>query len=364
MKIIAYYLPQYYPFKENDLWWGDGFTEWTNVGKAKPLYRKHYQPKVPRDLGYYDLRLEEVREKQVGLAREAGVSGFCYWHYWFGNGRQLLDLPIKEVIDSGKPDFPFCLGWANESWKKKSWSHQVSESEDLVLMEQVYDGDQDIEEHFYSILPALKDPRYILVDDMPLFVIYKPYLIPDITSFFSKWNELARENGFSKGVFFVGHTLNSSEIEPLMKLGFSAVNVVRIGEHRFNPSVIRRIPFKLLLFKFFNRPLILNYRFISSYFIDPDDARDFVFPTLIPNWDHTPRSGNKGVVFHNSSPELFEKHVQSALEVIQNKPTERKVLFVKSWNEWGEGNYMEPDLRFGKGFINALASALVKFRDK
>lgn len=166
-KIIAYYLPQYHPFPENDKWWGKGFTEWTNVGKAKPLYRGHYQPKVPTELGYYDLRIPEIRQQQADLAKEAGIFGFCYWHYWFGNKRQLLNEIIDEVIESGKPNFPFCFGWANESWKAKQWNKDGSG--DKMLMEQIYGGEQDYREHFEYALKAFKDERYIKIDKMPVF---------------------------------------------------------------------------------------------------------------------------------------------------------------------------------------------------
>jgi lipopolysaccharide biosynthesis protein len=362
MKVIAYYLPQYYPFKQNNEWWGEGFTEWTNVGKAKPLFYNHYQPKVPKDLGYYDLRLTEVKQKQADLANLAGITGFCYWHYWFGNGRQLLSEPILEVIRSGKPDFPFCLGWANESWKKKTWKNIDSNEKDVILIEQNYSDSSDVEQHFSKILPILKDSRYIKIDNKPIFIIYKPFLIPDIKHFFFTWNRLAKENGFTEGLFFIGHTVNSMEVPSIMDLGFNAVNVVRIGEHRYNSNVVKKIPFKLMKYKFFNRPLKLNYSFISKYFIHKEDSRDFVIPTIIPNWDHTPRSGNRGVVFHNSTPMLFKKHVKEALNIVKNKPEERQIIFLKSWNEWGEGNYMEPDLKFGKGYIYALKEAIEEFK--
>jgi hypothetical protein len=363
MKIIAYYLPQFYPFKENNDWWGEGFTEWTNVGKAKPLFKSHYQPKVPRDLGYYDLRIPEVRQQQAELAKEAGISGFCYWHYWFGDGKRLLDLPFREVLNSGKPDFPFCFGWANESWKSKVWSNDNSLS-DKILIEQKYNGDKDIEDHFFEILPAIKDPRYIKIDGKPVFVIYKPFLIPDIKNFFTIWNNLSKLHGFDNGFHFIGHTINSNEIKSILDLGFNSVNVVRIGEHRFNPKVIKKIPLKLFFFKFLNKPLKLNYAFISKYFVQDIDKHEDIIPTIIPNWDHTPRSGKNGVVFHNSSPKLFKMHLLSALEVIRKKPKERQILFLKSWNEWGEGNYMEPDLRFGREYINVLNETVNSFKNE
>ena len=145
LKIIAFYLPQYYPFKENNEWWGTGFTEWTNVGKAKPLFRNHYQPRVPADLGYYDLRVPEVREQQAELAQEAGIFGFCYWHYWFGNGKQLLQKVFDEVIDTKRPDYPICLGWANHSWYSKTWNRNGN---DKLLIKQEYGGEEDFYNHY------------------------------------------------------------------------------------------------------------------------------------------------------------------------------------------------------------------------
>lgn len=355
MKVIAYYLPQYYPFKENNEWWGEGFTEWTNVGRAKQLFRGHDQPKVPKDLGYYDLRIPEVREMQVKLAIEAGVTGFCYWHYWFGNGKQLLDMPIKELLKTGKPDFPFCLGWANESWKAKIWNINDT-SNDKLLIEQLYPGINDIVAHFYSILPALNDKRYIRIENKPVFVIYKPLFMPNANKFINTWNKLARKNNLSDGFFFIGHTVNIKEKSKILNLGFNAVNIVRTGEYRFNNEVIKKIPYKLFKFKFFGRPLKLNYSFISKYFVQDYDREEDIIPTIIPNWDHTPRSGKRGVVFHNSTPKLFKKHIVKLLEVIKNK--KRKVAFLKSWNEWGEGNYMEPDLKNGKKYIKVLSEAL------
>lgn len=355
MEVIAYYLPQYYPFKENNEWWGEGFTEWTNVGRAKQLFRGHQQPKIPADLGYYDLRIPEVRAMQTKLAVEAGVTGFCYWHYWFGNGKRLLDMPFREVLNSGKPDFPFSLGWANESWKAKVWNPNDS-SKDKLLMEQLYPGVDDIKAHFYSILPAFKDKRYIRIENKPIFVIYKPLLLPNADEFIDIWNKLARENNLSDGFFFIGHTINIKEKAKILSFGFNAVNIVRNGEYRFNKDVIKKIPYELFKFKVLGRPLKIDYSFISKYFIQNTDKDENLIPTIIPNWDHTPRSGRKGVVFHNSTPKLFEKHVKKALDIIKHK--RRKVVFLKSWNEWGEGNYMEPDLKNGKKYIKVLAEAL------
>jgi len=360
MQIIAYYLPQFHPFKENDEWWGKGFTEWTNVKKAKALFPGHEQPKTPADLGYYDLRDADIKEKQVALAKEAGVTAFCYWHYWFGNGRVLLETPLQQVLDSGKPVFPFCLGWANESWLAKTWNTNGTFT-GKVLMEQLYPGEEDIVNHFNYIKRALADKRYLRIEGKPVFVIYKPLLHPDLQHFMNVWNKLILESGIADGFYFIGHTVNSAEIATIRQLGVNAVNIVRYGEHRYNAKVTRRILFRLFCYKVFKFPLVLNYSFISKYFINKEiDTDEDIIPTLIPNWDHTPRSGRRGYVFHHATPELFQRHAEQALEVIKGKHSSRQILFLKSWNEWGEGNYMEPDTRYGKGMIKALAEAVRK----
>lgn len=167
-RVIAYYLPQFHPIPENDNVWGPGFTEWTNVAKARPVFHGHYQPRIPADLGFYDLRLPETREQQAQLAREAGVEGFCYWHYWMGNGKRLLQRPFDEVLNSGKPDFPFCLAWANHDWKTNTWKNKGGNQ---MICEQLYPGDEDYIAHFNYVLKAFKDHRYITVDGKPLFLI-------------------------------------------------------------------------------------------------------------------------------------------------------------------------------------------------
>ena len=177
-RVLALYLPQFHPIPENDQWWGKGFTEWTNVARAKPLFGRHKQPRVPADLGFYDLRLPEAREAQAALARAYGIEGFCYWHYWFGDGKQLLERPLAEVVASGEPDFPFCLAWANETWTGKWYG-----APNRILAEQTYPGEADHIRHFYALLPAFRDPRYVTVDGLRVFLIYKPAAIPDLKRF-------------------------------------------------------------------------------------------------------------------------------------------------------------------------------------
>jgi hypothetical protein len=353
-RIIAIYLPQFHPIPENDAWWGKGFTEWTNVGKAKPLFKGHYQPRVPADLGYYDLRIPEVREAQAMLAKDHGIEGFCYWHYWFGNGKRLLERPFNEVLNSGKPDFPFCLGWANHSWKDKQFN---KEGEDKLLIEQLYGGEKDYTEHFYAILPALKDKRYIKVDDKPLFMIYAPFDIPDVEYFMELWQELALKNGI-KGFHFVANTHLIEDIAVLKSKGFNAVGLVRMF-HVFKKefSLLRRAIVKTMRIVF-KRGRILDYSFCAKYFSGKEDFANDVYPSIFPNWDHSPRSGREGHILHNSNPAAFKKHVKEVLKSVKNKPKDNQIIFLRSWNEWAEGNYIEPDLKFGRQYLEALKEAI------
>lgn len=349
--ILAYYLPQYHPIKENDKWWGKGFTEWTNVGKAVPLFKGHYQPKVPADLGYYDLRLPIVREQQAELAREAGISGFCYWHYWFGNRRQLLNEIIDDVIKSGKPNFPFCFGWANESWKAKQWNKDGKG--DQLLIEQTYNGEQDYRQHFEYALKAFKDTRYIKIDNKPLFLIYKPFLLPD--DFVTYWQKWAREEGFN-GIYFVARLIDNETEDAILKKGINVFTRERwAAAYQFN-TVFNKIKIRLLS-KIKHVRVFLYYKDCIPCFIDKEiDCKENFCPCLIPNWDHSPRSKTGALVLHDAKPKYFYQHAKDVLTIVKNK--KNKIVFLKSWNEWGEGNYMEPDLKYGQGYIQALAKAI------
>lgn len=357
-QVIAFYLPQYHPTPSNSEWWGAGFTEWTNVAKAKKLYPGHYQPKIPADLGFYDLRLPETRKRQAELAKEAGIAAFCYYHYWFGNGRQELELPFNEVLRTGEPDFPFCLCWANESWSRKLWDKDGAIVNNKVLVEQTYPGRQDDRLHFECLLPAFKDHRYMKVEGKPIFVVYRPFDYSGLAEMISLWNELARQNELP-GIFFVGYTLEvADEYSALKSMGFDAVCSCRMRRQRRGTLswALRKILSRLT-----HMPELYNYKNVYPTLIGKEEAEiDDVFPTLMPNWDHTPRSGAGGYLFTNSTPELFEKHASDVFQKIAGKPQNRQLCFLKSWNEWGEGNYMEPDLRYGRGYIHALRSALSK----
>jgi hypothetical protein len=381
-RVIAYYLPQFHPIPENNKWWGNGFTEWTNVGKAKPLFKGHYQPRIPADLGYYDLRMSETREMQAKLARDHGVEGFCYWHYWFGNGKQLLERPFNEVLASGKPDFPFCLGWANHSWTNSSWNKHHRWKEDMILMEQTYPGEEEHVAHFYEVLKAFNDPRYIKVDGEPIFVIFKPLDIPSVSSFVRLWKNLAKQNGL-KGIHFIGITSNSSNYyfnqdgqkkfkvagqdestlhyQNTLNLGFDAVN----SRGLLRAQIISQGKYMKLLNSILKKTFGLNfidkhdYKSLIKHFYVNEDSWENVYPTIMPQYDRSPRSGKKANIVHNSSPYLFKKNIENALNVINGKDPEHKILFLQSWNEWAEGNYVEPDLKFGHGYLEALREVIL-----
>ena len=379
-RILAFYLPQYYPIPENDEWWGKGFTEWTNVAKAKPLFRGHYQPRIPADLGFYDLRLQEVREAQAAMARDAGIEGFCYYHYWFGNGRQLLERPFNEVLNSGKPDYPFCLCWANHDWTNKTWKKGSSLKTDSTIMKMEYSIDDDIR-HFKHLLPAFRDKRYITVDGKPLFGIWAPYSIPDLRGFIQRWRGLALDNGLP-GLHLVGYTANATgrsirgnrlslwatdkaaeHYQALLDQGLDAV--ISSGLSRGQAMCQGRM--KMLAY-FLSKHTILpinnrtDYKkTMENYYVE-EDRWENVYPTLMPQWDRTPRAGIKTNPLTNSTPEKFEKTIDTALSLIKDKQPEHQILFLKSWNEWGEGNYVEPDLKFGHGYLDAIRNAINKAR--
>jgi hypothetical protein len=352
-RIIAFYLPQFHPIPENDEWWGKGFTEWTNVGKAKPLFKGHYQPRVPADLGYYDLRVPETREEQAKMAREAGIEGFCYWHYWFGNGKRLLERPFNEVLASGKPDFPFCLAWANHSWK----GIYCGVKSKNTLIEQTYNGMEDYKQHFYTVLPAFQDKRYMTVDGKPIFLIFSPLEIPDSFEFIDCWQKLALMNGL-KGIHFVAHTYFPYEINQLLSMGYNAVNIVRLFEYqRTEISFMAKVRNKISR-EIFKHGYWCQYKDAMNCFSGVEDKEENIYPTLIPNWDHTPRTGKQGSMLKNSTPNLFYRHARKMIESVKQKEEEHRIILLKSWNEWAEGNYMEPDLRYGKGYLNALKKVL------
>lgn len=376
VRVIAFYLPQFHPIPENDQWWGKGFTEWTNVAKAKPLFRGHYQPHIPSDLGFYDLRMPEIRQQQADMAREAGIEGFCYWHYWMGGGRMLLERPFQEVLNSRKPDFPFCLGWANGDWSNRSWSQGKFMAKDSILMKQEY-GHDDYIAHFNYILPAFKDSRYITVEDKPLFYIHDPLDVQNLDDFIRTWRQLAVENGLP-GIYFVCRSDNTTfrklgsqgegkfvvpteDItkrchEYLLGLGFDAVNSMGFRKACYTISGKYDIIFRRLYYKLFKVGILKKYKQseINKHFYTEEDKWENVYPTLLPRFDRSPREGKMAEIVVDSTPEEFDHQLKMALDLIKEKKPEHRILFLRAWNEWAEGNHMEPDLKYGHAFLDVL----------
>ncbi len=354
-RLIAFYLPQFHPIPENDRWWGSGFTEWTNVARARPLFPGHYQPRLPADLGFYDLRVPETRAAQVELARAHGIEAFCYWHYWFA-GKRLLERPFDEVLASHEPDFPFCLAWANGSWSG-IW-HGAPER---ILIEQTYPGAADHEAHFRFLLGAFADPRYVTVDGAPLFVVYAPHELPEPRRVTDLWRELAARAGL-RGLHLVAVCQNKLSLDPAAA-GFDALtfcNQMKITElwpKSLTEARARRLRGAYRRLR--GRPVeVHRYEAAMPHFLEEAPPGVTRYPAIIPGWDNTPRSGLRGVVLRDATPELFGRHVRAALVQVARNDTERRIVFVKSWNEWAEGNYLEPDERWGRAFLEELRSAV------
>jgi len=360
-RVIAFYLPQYHPTPENDKYWGKGFTEWTNVTKAKPLFKGHYQPKLPADLGFYDLRLPIIREQQAQLAVEAGIEGFMYWHYWFGNGIMTLQDIFEDVLKSGKPDFPFCLGWANHEWSNKTWTKGKQFQKDAVIFEMNYPGEDDWIAHFNYCLPAFKDKRYITVDGMPLFYLWQPFRMPDLKDFIMSWQKLAIDAGF-KGIHFVGLKWDESDNFGLFHdAGIDAINTAHLAlaeDNALGSLLLKKIRGGIVKITNGEIGVVRKYDYakITNYLSRPTDKRMDVYPTILSGYDRTARSGAAATVYYNYTPQLFSQPVKTVIESVLHKPFENRIIFLKSWNEWAEGNYVEPDLKYGHGYLDALKS--------
>jgi hypothetical protein len=365
-RLIAFYLPQYHPIPENNEWWGKGFTEWTNSSKARPMFKGHYQPHVPADLGYYDLRLPEMRMAQAEMAKTYGIEGFCYWHYWFGNGKRLLELPFNEVLKSGKPDFPFCLAWANQTWSG-IWHGCPNK----ILIEQKYPGEADYEAHFYSLLDAFFDKRYIKIDDKPVFMLQDVNKFLDHKIFAECWNKLAIRAGF-KGMHLMGNTFPSWTPS---EHGFDANvnNSFLYAEKQISKKFRYRVT-KLVedltgvdiyysYGRIFNKPTIYSYEEFIKYMDIPLREDIVQYPCIYPNWDNTPRSGHRGFVLRDSTPELFRTHLKKAIAKVSYRDYDKRFVFIKSWNEWAEGNHLEPDLKYGKAYLEVIRQELTLTTD-
>jgi hypothetical protein len=329
-RLLAFYLPQFHPIPENDLWWGPGFTEWTNVAQARPAFTGHYQPHLPGELGFYDLRLPEARIAQAELAAAHGIEGFCYWHYWF-NGRRLLERPFDEVLASSEPDFPLCLAWANESWSRR-W---MGDDKD-VLLTQEYSLADDIE-HARWLAHAFADPRYVRIGGRPVFLVYRPR---DLPSPRRTADTIRRE------------VVRAGEAEPLL-LGVTSFHHEDFRAVGFDGTVAFEPAFAAL-------PMAgedggQRYDYTEARRAMRDRTADFpTHPCIMVGWDNTPRRGTDAIVLTDSTPERFEAGLRELVDSVANRPLDERLVFVNAWNEWAEGNHLEPDARHGRRFLEAV----------
>lgn len=357
VKAICFYLPQFHPVPENDDWWGEGFTEWRNVTKARPLFHGHYQPHLPADLGFYDLRVPEVRDAQAELARNHGIHGFCYYHYWF-NGRRILERPFNEVLASGKPDFPFCLCWANENWTRV-WDG----GDRHILLEQRYSTDDDLE-HIQSLIPAFRDERYIRVNNKPIFLIYRAELLPDPIATTTRWREAAAKAGI--GDLYLARVESYDSVRQKIAaplLGFDADVEFspfswNLGNVKFRGRLYNALAATRLLPKECIENNIIDYDCMINGMLNRPDVEWPRFRCVSPSWDNSARKKN-AFIFHGSTPEKYEnwlRHVV-ARTAEKNDGTER-LIFINAWNEWAEGNHLEPDQKWGHAYLEATRRAL------
>ncbi len=346
VRMIAFYLPQYHPIPENDAWWGEGFTEWTNVKKAVPRFEGHYQPHRPGELGYYDLRDGKVRRAQADLAAQHGISGFCYYHYWF-NGKRLLNRPLDEVLASGEPDFPFCLCWANENWTRV-WDGQEKD----VLMRQHY-GDEDDKEHIRFLSGVFRDSRYIRVEGKPLFLVYRANRLPDPLRTATLWREEARRLGIGELYLCRVESFPDEHRDP-RAIGFDA-------SVEFQPDWTR-LPDRLIGAEYADHAVFRYEELVER--MHAKEAPGYKrFPCVTPGFDNSPRRKSNAYVFTDSSPELYEKWLGQAIAKTESEQGER-LVFINAWNEWGEGNHLEPDQKYGRSYLEATKRVLDKYNNK
>ncbi len=357
LRALALYLPQYHPIPENDEWWGKGFTEWTNVARARPLFKGHHQPHLPADLGYYDLRLPEVREAQASLARNAGIHGFCYYHYWF-SGRRVLERPFNEVLHSGEPDFPFCLCWANENWTRR-WDGRDHE----VLLAQHYSPADDLA-HIRALLPAFADPRYIRIDGRPVFLVYRTGLLPDPARTAERWREEALRSGI--GDLYLIRVENFT-VDPVpSSIGFDAAMSFapdwRSTVPARRPSALVRALRRLqLVDPVLERQLVRNYADLAASFLAQPSASYVRYQSVTPMWDNSARRRESGAaIFDGSTPALYERWLQEAAVRFQPPSRDENLIFINAWNEWAEGNHLEPCQRWGMAYLDATREALAR----
>jgi len=341
-RLIAFFLTQFHPVPQNDAWWGKGFTEWTNVTKAKPLFDGHDQPHLPTDLGFYDLRLRETRHEQIRMAKQFGIDGFCYHYYWF-SGTRLLNQPLDDMLADRESDMPFCLCWANENWTRR-WDAAEHE----ILIAQRYLPDDDVN-FIKSLIPFFSDSRYIRVEGVPFLIVYRPQHLPDARKTVAVWRDYCRSVGI--GEIHVCAALTHGN-EDYAQFGFDSG--VEFPPHNLKcPNVADRISF----FEPF-RGYVVEYESIAAAYLERRYAHPNVFRGVFPSWDNTPRTGNRGVIVLGGVPANYEYWLaQSIRKTVQDFPGQERLVFINAWNEWAEGCHLEPDRRFGHQFLEATLRA-------
>jgi len=356
LRTIAFFLPQFHPIKENDDWWGPGFTEWTNVTKARPAVPGHYQPHLPADLGFYDLRLAETRAAQAALARRYGISGFCYYHYWF-TGRRILERPVDEIVRLGEPDFPFCLCWANENWTR-TWDGKSGQ----VLLGQDY-SDEDDRRHIEALIPYLSDKRYIRVNGRPLLLVYRTELIPNPQAMAQTWRQAAQKAGL--GDLFLVRVEGFAEGVDCRSIGFDAAlefapDWRRAGAMHF--SRWQHLLSKAGLFPAgYFRHRYADYRRMVTQMLDKVEPTGYPwYRCVTPGFDNTARRSTGATVFLHSTPELYQEWLTEIVrrELANDRAPGEKLVFINAWNEWAEGNHLEPDQKWGRAYLEATHAAL------
>ncbi|HXC64642.1 MAG TPA: glycoside hydrolase family 99-like domain-containing protein, partial [bacterium] len=341
-RLVAFHLPQFHPFDENDQWWGRGFTEWTNVTKALPLFPGHDQPQLPTELGFYDLRLRGSMRAQAKLAEEHGIGAFCYHYYWF-DGRRLMAEPLKNLLADAAQRLPFCLCWANESWSRR-WDG----SEDELLIAQSYG--QGWEDRFFDdLLPYLRDARYLRQDGLPLLVVYRPTQIPDAAAVFQGWRRRAEEAGLGGLHVCAALTHGNGDYRP-----FGADSGVEFPPHNSDLPILRPAGLAAGF-----RGRVHEHADLAEQCLQRRYPDQLVFRTVVPAWDNSPRTGMRGFVLVNGGPHNYEQWLDRALELgAAEQPGRDKLVFINGWNEWAEGCHLEPDRTHGRGYLEATLRAL------
>ena len=346
VRAIAFYLPQFHPIPENDLWWGKGFTEWTNVTRAVPQFVGHYQPRLPGDLGFYDLRVSDNMRQQVQIAKDYGIHGFCFHHYWFA-GHRLLEMPVQNLLLNPDIDINFCLCWANENWSRR-WDGSESD----ILMAQNHSPEDDIA-FIDDLIPSFKDKRYIRVDGKPVLIVYRATLLPDIAATAKRWRERVKEHGIDD-LYLVA--AKSFDVGNPIQFGFDAG--VEFPPHQ--AAGVKSINSQFEIVNPNYQGKIFDYVDLASRYGKLDPPEFICHKTVMPSWDNCARKLGNAHTFVNSTPENYAKWLDDALEVTMRRPSEQRLLFINAWNEWGEGAYLEPDRRFGYAYLQATVNVLSK----